>query len=92
MAYHLDKINREGIQKVSKLLFKKHQLGTHFFKRGDPEFFNINNLYITTEIIIEPASLMIDFDGERNRLNKELTDINNEIDIINKRLSNPMYI
>ena len=33
----------EGIQKVSKLLFKKHQLGTHFFKRGDPEFFNINN-------------------------------------------------
>mgnify|MGYP001360727927 FL=1 len=32
----------EGIQKVSKLLFKKHQLGTHFFKRGDPEFFNIN--------------------------------------------------
>ena len=34
----------EGIQKVSKLLFKKHQLGTHFFKRGDPEFFNINNI------------------------------------------------
>ena len=33
----------EGIQKVSKLLFKKHQLGTHFFKRGDPEFFKINN-------------------------------------------------
>ena len=33
----------EGIQKVSKLLLKKHQLGTHFFKRGDPEFFNINN-------------------------------------------------
>ena len=32
----------EGIQKVSKLLFKKHQLGTHFFKRGDPDFFNIN--------------------------------------------------
>ena len=33
----------EGIQKVSKLLLKKHQLGTHFFKRGDPEFFNNNN-------------------------------------------------
>ena len=33
----------EGIQKVSKLLFKKHQLGTHFFKRGDPQFFNNNN-------------------------------------------------
>ena len=39
-----------------------------------------------------PLEGLIDFDGERNRLNKELTDINNEIDIINKRLSNPMYI
>ena len=33
----------QGIQKVSKLLFKKPQLGTHFFKRGDPEFFKVNN-------------------------------------------------
>ena len=29
---------------------------------------------------------------KRNRLNKELTSINNEIDIINKRLNNPMFI
>ena len=32
----------EAIQKVSKLLFKKHQLGTHFFKRGNPEIFVSN--------------------------------------------------
>ena len=32
----------EGIQKVSKLLFKRPQLGTHFFKRGAPEIFGIN--------------------------------------------------
>ena len=32
----------ESIQKVSKLLFNKHQLGIHFFKRGDPEIFNVN--------------------------------------------------
>ena len=32
----------EGIQKVSKLLFKRHKLGTHFFKRGNPEFYGIN--------------------------------------------------
>ena len=32
----------EGIQKISKLLFKRHQLGTHFFKRGNPEIFGIN--------------------------------------------------
>ena len=25
----------EGMQKVSKLLFKRHKLGTHFFKRGN---------------------------------------------------------
>ena len=32
----------EAIQKVSKLLFKKHQLGVHFFKRGNPEIFKNN--------------------------------------------------
>ena len=32
----------EGIQKVSKLLFKRHKLGTHFFKRGNPEIYGIN--------------------------------------------------
>ena len=37
----------EGMQKVSKLLFKRPRLGTHFFKRGNPEIFGINqkNLY-----------------------------------------------
>ena len=29
----------EGMQKVSKILFKRHKLGTHFFKRGNPETF-----------------------------------------------------
>ena len=40
----------EGIQKVSKLLFKRHKLGTHFFKRGNPEIFAINqkNQYISS--------------------------------------------
>ena len=32
----------EGMQKVSKLLFKRYKLGTHFFKRGNPEIFDIN--------------------------------------------------
>ena len=40
----------EGMQKVSKLLFKRHKLGTHFFKRGKPEIFGINqkNQYNTS--------------------------------------------
>ncbi len=32
----------EGMQKVSQLLFKRYKLGTHFFKRGNPEIFGIN--------------------------------------------------
>ena len=32
----------EGMQKVSKLLFKRPTLGTHFFKRGNPEIFGVN--------------------------------------------------
>ena len=32
----------EGMQKVSKLLFKRPKLGRHFFKRGNPEIFGIN--------------------------------------------------
>ena len=35
----------EAIQKVSKILFKKHQLGTHFFKRGNPEIFVSNEKF-----------------------------------------------
>ena len=40
----------EGMQKVSKLLFQRHKLGTHFFKRGKPEIFGINqkNQYNTS--------------------------------------------
>ena len=32
----------EGIQKVSKLLFKGPKLGMHFFKKGTPEIFDTN--------------------------------------------------
>ena len=32
----------ESIQEASKLLFKKHQLGIHFFKRGHTEIFKNN--------------------------------------------------
>ena len=40
----------EGMQKASKLLFKRHKLGTHFFKRGNPEIFGVNqkNQYNST--------------------------------------------
>ena len=34
----------EAIQKVSEILFKRPKLGTHFFKKGNPEFFGINQI------------------------------------------------
>ena len=40
LAFQMKRL--EGIQKVSKLLFKRHKLGTHFFKRGNPEVYGIN--------------------------------------------------
>ena len=56
----------------------------------------INEKCIVTTIdnitLMLPLEGLIDVDGERNRLNKELASINNEIDIINKRLNNPMFI
>ena len=33
----------EGIQKVSKILFRRYKLGTHFFKRGNPEIYGLNH-------------------------------------------------
>ena len=39
-----------------------------------------------------PLEGLIDVNEEKNRLNKELANINLEIDIINKRLNNPMFI
>ena len=38
------------MQKASKLLFKRPTLGTHFFKRGNPEIFGVNqkNQYNTS--------------------------------------------
>ena len=36
----------ESMQKVSKLLFKKHQLGIHFFKRGKAEYFVTNQKFL----------------------------------------------
>ncbi len=40
----------EGMQKVSKLLFKRYKLGTHFFRRGRPQIFRTDqkNQYNTS--------------------------------------------
>ena len=59
------------------------------------EDLSIDNFIVSTvdEItLMIPLDGLIDIEGEKNRLNKELSNINNEIEIINKRLNNPMFV
>ena len=43
-------------------------------------------------VLMIPLEGHVDTEAEKNRLNKELSDINNEIDQISKRLNNKMFI
>ena len=43
-------------------------------------------------ILMIPTDGLIDIEAEKNRLSKELENITNEIDIIEKRLNNPSFI
>ena len=43
-------------------------------------------------VLMIPLDGLIDTEAEKNRLNKELSNINNEIDQISKRLNNKMFI
>jgi segregation and condensation protein A len=58
----------EGVQHVSKLLFNRHQLGTHFFKNGNPEVFNVSNKFqynlTLYDLIKTYGSIITKNDGE----------------------------
>ena len=43
-------------------------------------------------ILMIPTDGLIDIEAEKNRLSKELENITNEIEIIDKRLNNPSFI
>ena len=43
-------------------------------------------------VLMIPLQGLIDTESEKNRMNKELSNINNEIDQISKRLNNQMFI
>ena len=56
---------------------------------------SVNEGYLVTGMLIPlimPIDGLIDIEAERNRLNKELTSIINEIEIIDKRLNNSSFI
>ena len=55
---------------------------------------NEKSIVITVDeiILMIPTDGLIDIEAEKNRLSKELENITNEIEIIDKRLNNPSFI
>ena len=82
-----------------KIIIENKKLIINLAKLNDIKFSSdkvLNNKFIVTTVenitLMLPLEGLIDVNEEKNRLNKELTNINLEIDIINKRLNNPMFI
>ena len=57
---------------------------------------NQNDNFIVSTVdeitLMIPLEGLIDIESEKNRLNKELSNIKSEIEIINKRINNPNFI
>ena len=84
-----------------KIIDENKNLIINLAKLNDIKFSSINEEFENDKFIIttiDEITLMISLDGlidtesERSRLNKELTNINNEIEIMSKRLNNPMFV
>ena len=82
-----------------KIIIENKKLIINLAKLTDIKFSSdkvLNDKFIVTTVenitLMLPLEGLIDVNEEKNRLNKELTNINLEIDIINKRLNNPMFI
>ncbi len=82
-----------------KIIIENKKLIINLARLNDIEFSSdkvLNDKFIVTTVenitLMLPLEGLIDLNEEKNRLNKELTTINLEIDIINKRLNNPMFI
>ena len=83
-----------------KFIFDNTDLITNLAKLDKITFSNIDNNQNDNFIVstVDEITLMIPLEGlfdlelEKNRLNKELSNIKNEIEIINKRINNPNFI
>ena len=82
-----------------KIIIENKKLIINLARLNDIKFSSdkvLNDKFIVTTVenitLMLPLEGLIDVNEEKNRLNKELTNINLEIDIINKRLNNPMFI
>ena len=72
-----------NLAKINKITFVSEEL-------TQSENFIIST--IDELVLMIPLDDLIDTAAEKNRLNKELSNINNEIDQISKRLNNQMFI
>ena len=82
-----------------KIIIENKKLIINLARLNDIKFSSdkvLNDKFIVTTVenitLMLPLEGLIDVNEEKNRLNKELTNIKLEIDIINKRLNNPMFI
>jgi len=91
----------KNVNKDKKVIIESNiNLITNLAKLNDLTFVSeditqTENFIISTvdEIVLMiPLQGLIDTESEKNRLNKELSNINNEIDQISKRLNNQMFI
>ena len=91
---NIDLEKRKIIDENKNLIINLAKLNEIKFSSVNEEFENDKFIITTIDEITLMISLdgMIDTESERSRLNKELTNINNEIEIISKRLNNPMFV
>ena len=88
-----DKHKREIIKSNTSLITNLAKINNITFV--SEELTQSENFIISTIdelVLMIPLDGLIDTEAEKNRLNKELSNINNEIDQISKRLNNQMFI
>ena len=93
MLKNADEHKREIIKNNKSLITNLAKINNITFV--SEELTQSENFIISTIdelVLMIPLDGLIDTEAEKNRLNKELSNINNEIDQISKRLNNQMFI
>ena len=92
----LKNVNKEKktiIEENNNLIINLAKLNQIKFASGQDKEKEKSIITTVDEItLMIPTDGLIDLEAEKNRLNKELTDIINEIEIIDKRLNNSSFI
>ena len=81
------------IEEINNLILNLGKLNQIKFLSGQDDE-NEKSIVTTVDeiILMIPTDGLFDIEAEKNRLNKDLKNIINEIEIIDKRLNNPSFI